>query len=374
MSTTTEALRMALEALELWQRTRTGHTDDGGTMIPFTTAMALADCMPALRAALAASEAPSPLTDYELTEMDVRASQHGGGLHPWWMVLCRDVEKRVRQECALDKLAAESQRLGLYDDGEARAAQHTSERHFALREAHGHADEEAYFKARPRLDGPDERAAFRAGHQRGFDAAEKVYTHPPAPQQPAQVRAATLTLEVLRENNKWHIDNDDFGGYDDSALQSRILEAIHALEQIQLAPQQPAPAETVETVPVPTVVSWSGGAAPYRFVRLRLDDTPREYEYVPAPAERGERGEQTAQGVDLPPHPEHSWAWTEAEKRALLKRGTALASAPRVPQGWKLVPVEPTEAMVDATHHGQPVSDIYRDMLAAAPQPEGGQS
>jgi hypothetical protein len=49
----------------------------------------------------------------------------------------------------------------------------------------------------------------------------------------------------------------------------------------------------------------------------------------------------------------------------------ALASAPRVPQGWKLVPVEPTEAMVDATHHGQPVSDIYRDMLAAAPQPEG---
>lgn len=34
---------------------------------------------------------------------------------------------------------------------------------------------------------------------------------------------------------------------------------------------------------------------------------------------------------------------------------------------WKLVPVEPTEAMVDATHHGQPVADIYRDMLASAP-------
>lgn len=39
------------------------------------------------------------------------------------------------------------------------------------------------------------------------------------------------------------------------------------------------------------------------------------------------------------------------------------------PQGgrWKWVPEEPTDAMVDATHHGQPVADIYRDMLAAAP-------
>jgi hypothetical protein len=34
---------------------------------------------------------------------------------------------------------------------------------------------------------------------------------------------------------------------------------------------------------------------------------------------------------------------------------------------WKLVPVEPTDAMVDATHHGQPVADIWRDMIAAAP-------
>jgi hypothetical protein len=61
------------------------------------------------------SKANTRLTDYELTEIAVRASQAGGGLHPWWMVLCREVEARVRQENALDKLAAESQRLGLYD-------------------------------------------------------------------------------------------------------------------------------------------------------------------------------------------------------------------------------------------------------------------
>lgn len=61
---------------------------------------------------------------------------------------------------------------------------HTSERHFALREAHGHADEAAYFAARPQLDGDDRRSVFRAGHQRGFDAAEKVYAHPPAKRVP----------------------------------------------------------------------------------------------------------------------------------------------------------------------------------------------
>ena len=35
--------------------------------------------------------------------------------------------------------------------------------------------------------------------------------------------------------------------------------------------------------------------------------------------------------------------------------------------GWRMVPADPTDAMVDATHHGQPVADIYRDMIAAAP-------
>ena len=55
---------------------------------------------------------------------------------------------------------------------------HTSERHFALREAHGHRSEEDYFAARPNLDGPDERTTFRAGFARGFDAGEKVYATP----------------------------------------------------------------------------------------------------------------------------------------------------------------------------------------------------
>lgn len=42
-----------------------------------------------------------------------------------------------------------------------------------------------------------------------------------------------------------------------------------------------APAEDVPTVPVPRVVAWSGGKAPYKFLRVILDDTPTEHEYVP---------------------------------------------------------------------------------------------
>jgi len=37
------------------------------------------------------------------------------------------------------------------------------------------------------------------------------------------------------------------------------------------------------------------------------------------------------------------------------------------PPGYVLVPVEPTDEMIDATYHGQPLADIWHDMIAAAP-------
>lgn len=52
----------------------------------------------------------------------------------------------------------------------------------------------------------------------------------------AQQQAMSLALEVLRDNNRWHIDYDEYGGYDDSELQSRNLAAIHALEQMLATP------------------------------------------------------------------------------------------------------------------------------------------
>lgn len=52
-----------------------------------------------------------------------------------------------------------------------------------------------------------------------------------------------------------------------------------------------------------------------------------------------------------------------------------------VPEGWKLVPIEPTVAMLNAgedtfisTYTGTPTSDpdtVWAAMIAAAPSPEG---
>lgn len=46
--------------------------------------------------------------------------------------------------------------------------------------------------------------------------------------------------------------------------------------------------------------------------------------------------------------------------------------APSVPEGWKLVPLEPTQRMIDAHTEGMVsggATRAYRDMLAAAPSP-----
>jgi len=71
---------------------------------------------------------------------------------------------------------------------------------------------------------------------------------------------------------------------------------------------------------------------------------------------------------------------------ALIRLSDAIAAvednfaqpAPIIPEGWKLVPIEPTHEMLDAgedtfvfTYTGTPVStpiDVYRAMLAAAPE------
>ena len=68
--------------------------------------------------------------------------------------------------------------------------------------------------------------------------------------------------------------------------------------------------------------------------------------------------------------------WDDYERGALLAIiDAALVGkipTPVVPEGWQLVPVEPTEEMLDAgyfTNHGAN-RGIYRAMLAAAPSPD----
>lgn len=84
--------------------------------------------------------------------------------------------------------------------------------------------------------------------------------------------------------------------------------ALTAIAAANVAVPSAEPVAERDTVPVPTVVAWSGGAAPYRFVRLRLDDTPREYEYVPAAVPSAE---PVAYKIYHPANPNCSYLSTE---------------------------------------------------------------
>jgi hypothetical protein len=59
-------------------------------------------------------------------------------------------------------------------------------------------------------------------------------------------------------------------------------------------------------------------------------------------------------------------------------KSAALSQTAGVPEGWKLVPVEPTAAMCDAMRisvgDGIAMKPVYRAMLAAAPSASGGES
>ena len=65
--------------------------------------------------------------------------------------------------------------------------------------------------------------------------------------------------------------------------------------------------------------------------------------------------------------------------RALLDAMSAALSAPAVPDGWMLVPIEPTPEMVRAAHNCMPpvsrkwhaaIKEKWAAMLAAAPSPQ----
>lgn len=81
----------------------------------------------------------------------------------------------------------------------------TTERHIALREAHQIVDSDAYFGARPALDGPEARDRFEAGHKRGFDAAAKL-----ASQAPAVAHAPTEDELKAAASEYWVDDFLDF--------------------------------------------------------------------------------------------------------------------------------------------------------------------
>ena len=80
----------------------------------------------------------------------------------------------------------------------------------------------------------------------------------------------------------------------------------------------------------------------------------------------------------LPPLPDHPeprvMAWSELEKRAIREYGEACAiaaiaaiEAQGVPDGWQLVPKEPTLEMIRQLNVSGYMVHKYRAMLASAP-------
>ncbi|HIF0144744.1 TPA: hypothetical protein ACXV43_004043 [Yersinia enterocolitica] len=79
------------------------------------------------------------------------------------------------------------------------------------------------------------------------------------------------------------------------------------------------------------------------------------------------------------------WVWDDCDKgfyeqydptRRRIVYTTPQLNSPEVSDGWKLVPIEPTQNMVDAHISGMQLagfSRAYRDMLAAAPEPQNQQ-
>lgn len=80
---------------------------------------------------------------------------------------------------------------------------------------------------------------------------------------------------------------------------------------------------------------------------------------------------------------ESDWPEYEPTWKAIEARVTEAQPAPSVPEGWKLVPIEPTPKMMRAAqkadhdhgnheewleYDGEDVKPVYRAMLAAAPE------
>lgn len=102
-----------------------------------------------------------------------------------------------------------------------------------------------------------------------------------------ELREALAAAPEQAEPVAWRIDFDgrytlhghnaiaDYRAFDPKATST----PLYASPQ---APAAPIAQPLTDTVPVPTIMAWSGGPAPYRFLLVRLDDTPTEHEYVPA--------------------------------------------------------------------------------------------
>ncbi|WP_208536432.1 hypothetical protein [Pseudomonas aeruginosa] len=90
--------------------------------------------------------------------------------------------------------------------------------------------------------------------------------------------------------------------------------------------------------------------------------------------------DDVARALGLRPNKERGFAWSyllASIKSCVKASGDSAQAQHSVPEGWKLVPVEPTEDVLEAIHNGGYVGDdqelrwFYQSILAAAPAPGG---
>ncbi|HHH1264218.1 TPA: hypothetical protein ACPZRR_004453 [Yersinia enterocolitica] len=121
----------------------------------------------------------------------------------------------------------------------------------------------------------------------------------------------------------------------------------------------------------------------YSAMRTPKNDEVRALARIALAAKRAEPIYQYQSGVCM--FDDIEWVWDDCDKgfyvqydptRRRIVYTTPQLNSPEIPDGWKLVPIEPTQNMVDAHISGMQLagfSRAYRDMLAAAPEPQNQQ-
>ena len=140
-----------------------------------------------------------------------------------------------------------------------------------------------------------------------------------------------------------------------------MLAAADEIERLQ------ARAEAAEKSDVESITMYWGARDERDALRARIEGM--------------EKQEPVALVLNAPKLKRHAFLLDAGKKlphKANLYAGPGAQPAPSVPEGWKLVPIEPTYEMLEAgedtlipTYTDTPVSvpfDVYRAMLAAAPE------
>ena len=108
-------------------------------------------------------------------------------------------------------------------------------------------------------------------------------------------------------------------------------------------------------------------------LRLRIKAAEKERDALRAELDALKSQEPVAWLIDWADEPDlgHYFSESAVDEDSGRSRPLFLHPVPAsVPEGWQLVPIEPTQEMLDATSWPNCAGTDYKKMLAAAPRPE----